>query len=68
LSDALPNQNDLKQDFASLLLPCKFVLQCATGGIQENNEVMELNRTHLFLVCADVIIMGKNMSQKHSLY
>jgi hypothetical protein len=53
LSDAFPIQNCLKQGDGLSPLLLNFVLEYAIRYIQENQEELELSRTHKFLIYAN---------------
>jgi hypothetical protein len=61
LSDAFPIQNGLKQGDALSPLLFNFVLEYDIRKVQENEERMELSRTHQLMVQADEVnLLGKN--------
>jgi hypothetical protein len=67
LSDAFPSQNGLKQNDSPLLF-FSFVLEYALRKVQQNQVVLEFNRTHQLLVYADINLLGENITIKRNIY
>jgi hypothetical protein len=61
LSDAVPIQNDLKQEDVSTPLLFSFALEYISTKVQESKG-LELDGTHQLLVYADVNLLGKNIN------
>jgi hypothetical protein len=55
-SDKFPIQNGLKQGDALSPLLFNFVFEYAIRRVQENQEELKLNRIHLLLAYADMLI------------
>jgi hypothetical protein len=63
LSDKFPIQNGLKQGDALSPLLFNVALEYAMWKVLENQDDLELNRTHQLLVCADdVTLLGDSIN------